>query len=286
MKVSAGGRAGTGKRPGPGKRLGAALRVAPGTTVDLGAFDPDATHGHSKVESERELAAGLERLSSLQDRLWAEAKHAVLVVLQGIDAAGKDGTIRHVMGAFNPMGAQVTSFKVPTPIELAHDFLWRVHQRTPARGEVGVFNRSHYEEVLVVRVHDLVPKAVWSNCYEQINAFEQSLAESGTTILKFFLLIDRDEQKRRFQARLDDPTKRWKFRLGDLDERRLWDSYMAAYEEALTRCSTDWAPWYIVPANHKWFRSLAVAEILGDVLEGLGAEYPRGEDLPPDLTID
>jgi PPK2 family polyphosphate:nucleotide phosphotransferase len=190
------------------------------------------------------------------------------------------------MGAFNPMGAQVTSFKVPTPVELAHDHLWRVHQRTPARGEVGIFNRSQYEAVLIERVHELVPRAVWSKRYEQINAFEQTLAENGTAILKFFLLIDLDEQKERFQARLDDPTKRWKFRMGDLDERRRWDSYVAAYEEALSRCSTDWAPWYVVPANHKWFRNLAVADILGDAIEALAPSYPPGEDLQPDVAID
>ena len=267
-------------------RLGERLRVAPGTKVDLASIDPNDTHGRSKRSSQQELADGLGRLTALQDRLWAEAKHAVVVVLQGIDASGKDGTIRHVMSAFNPMGCQVTSFKVPTPIELAHDYLWRVHQRTPAKGEIGIFNRSHYEDVLVVRVHELVPKPIWSKRYEQINEFEQALAESGTTILKFFLLIDRDEQKKRFQARLDDPTKRWKFRATDLDERKLWDSYIAAYAEALRRCSTTWAPWYVVPANHKWFRNLAVAEILADTLDDLNPQYPPGEQLAPDLKIE
>ena len=270
------------QRGGLAKRLG----VRPGSRVDLSAIDPNATHGHRRSASERELAAGLERLGGLQDRIWAEAKHAVLVVLQGIDAAGKDGTIRHVMGAFNPMGCQVTSFKVPTPIELAHDYLWRIHGRTPGKGEIGIFNRSQYEDVLVVRVHELVPKAVWSKRYDQINAFEQMLAEAGTTILKFFLYIDRDEQKERFQARVDDPTKRWKFRMGDLDERRLWDSYIAAYEEALSRCSTDWAPWFVVPSNHKWLRNLAVAEILADTLDALNPQYPPGEELPPNLLIE
>jgi PPK2 family polyphosphate:nucleotide phosphotransferase len=266
--------------------LAAALEVAPGSKVDLARADPSSTHGHRELDAEAALADGLARLTAVQDRLWAEAKHAVLVVLQGIDASGKDGTIRHVMGAFNPMGCQVTSFKVPTAIELAHDFLWRVHQRTPGRGEIGIFNRSHYEEVLVVRVHELVPKSVWSKRYDQINAFEQTLAESGTTILKFFLWIDRDEQKERFQDRLDDPGKRWKFKLGDLDERRLWDSYIAAYEDALSRCSTAWAPWYVVPANRKRFRNLAVTEILADALEALDPHYPPGDALPPNLTID
>jgi PPK2 family polyphosphate:nucleotide phosphotransferase len=266
--------------------LAAALHVAPRSKVDLARVDPSSSHGHREQDAEAALADGLARLTAVQDRLWAEAKHAVLVVLQGIDASGKDGTIRHVMGAFNPMGCQVTSFKVPTAIELAHDFLWRVHQRTPGRGEIGIFNRSHYEEVLVVRVHELVPKSVWSKRYDQINAFEQTLAESGTTILKFFLYIDLDEQKERFQDRLGDPAKRWKFKLGDLDERRLWDSYIAAYEDALSRCSTAWAPWYVVPANRKWFRNLAVTEILADALEALDPQYPPGDALPPNLTID
>ena len=267
-------------------RLGETLRVEPGRPVDLSAVDPGDTHGRTKAESKLELETGLERLTNLQDRLWAESKRAVLVVLQGIDAAGKDGTIRHVMGGFNPMGCTVTSFKVPTPIELAHDYLWRIHQRTPGKGEIAIFNRSHYEDVLVVRVHELVPKSVWARRYDQINAFEQVLAEAGTTILKFFLYIDRDEQKKRFQERLDDPDKRWKFKLGDLDERKRWDSYIAAYEDALSRCSTKWAPWYIVPANHKWFRNLAVAGILADAIEALDPRYPPGEDLPAELRVE
>jgi PPK2 family polyphosphate:nucleotide phosphotransferase len=262
------------------------LRVTPGTRVDLESLDPNASHRHTKRRSDAELAAGLERLAALQDRLWAEARHAVLVVLQGIDTAGKDGTIRHVMGAFNPMGCQVTSFKVPTPIELGHDYLWRVHQRMPAKGEIGIFNRSHYEDVLVVRVHELVPKSVWSKRYEQINAFERMLVESGTTIVKCFLYIDRDEQKKRFEARLADPTKRWKFHAGDLDERRMWDSYIAAYEEVLRRCSTEWAPWYVIPANRNWFRNLAVAEIVADTLEELNPHYPPAADVPADLKIE
>jgi PPK2 family polyphosphate:nucleotide phosphotransferase len=273
-------------RSGQKRSLGTAFHVRPGSTVDLSQVDPKETHGHQKDASEAELSAGVERLTRLQDRLWAEGKHAVLVVLQGIDASGKDGTIRHVVSAFNPMGCEVTSFKVPTEIELAHDYLWRIHQRTPAKGAIGIFNRSHYEDALVVRVHELVPKTVWSTRYDQINEFEQALVESGTTILKFFLHIDRDEQKERFEARVADPTKRWKFRAGDLDERKLWDSYMAAYEDALTRCSTAWAPWYVIPANHKWFRNLAVAEILGDALEALDPHYPPGEQLPPDLRIE
>ncbi len=260
---------------------------SPVPRVDLGRFDCAATHGHSREAAERELTTGLERLSGLQDRLWAEAKRKVLVVLQGIDAAGKDGTIRHVMGAFNPQGCPVTSFKVPTATELAHDYLWRVHGRLPANGEIGIFNRSHYEDVLVVRVHELVPKAAWSRRYKQIGAFERMLTDEGTTIVKFLLAIDRDEQRERFRARLDDPTKRWKFRLGDLDERKLWDAYRAAFEECLERTSTARAPWYLVPANRKWFRNLAVAEILADVIDDLRPAYPPAEEaLPASLVVE
>ena len=257
------------------------LRVEPGSRVHLADVDPNETHGRSKAHADEELARGLERLTSLQDRLWAEAQHPILIVLQGIDASGKDGTVRHVMSAFNPMGCLVTSWKAPTPIELAHDYLWRIHQRTPGKGEISIFNRSHYEDVLVVRVHDLVPKAVWSKRYDQINAFERILTSSGTTILKFFLWIDKEEQKQRFQARLEDPDKRWKFRLRDLEERKLWDAYVAADEAMLERCSTDAAPWYVVPANRKWFRNLAVADIVAETLEELNPRYPPS---PDDIT--
>jgi PPK2 family polyphosphate:nucleotide phosphotransferase len=263
-----------------------ALRVEPGSKVRLDELDPEATHGHDKRSSDSDLKAGLRRLADLQDRLWAEQRHSVLVVLQGIDAAGKDGTIRHVMSAFNPQGCPVTPFKAPTTVEAAHDYLWRVHQRTPGRGEIAIFNRSHYEDVLVVRVHELVPEAVWSRRYDQINAWERTLAEEGTTIVKFFLNISADEQRDRLQARVDDPTKQWKFRLGDLDERKRWDDYQAAFEAALERCSTAWAPWYVIPSNRNWFRNLAVADILGDVLDELDPAYPRSPDaIPPGLKI-
>ena len=260
--------------------LGERLRVAPGSRVNLARLDPSATFGRTKVHADKDLAAGLERLSALQDRLWAQAQHGVLIVLQGMDASGKDGTIRHVVSAFNPQGCTVAAFKVPTPVELAHDFLWRVHPYAPARGEIAVFNRSHYEDVLVVRVHDLVSKAVWQRRYDEINAFEETVASAGTTIVKFFLHIDRDEQRKRLQSRLDDPTKRWKFRAGDLVERKLWNAYADAYADALSRCSTERAPWYVVPANNKWFRNLAVAEIVADVIEDLDPQYPEpAEDL-------
>ena len=263
------------------------LRVRPGTRVRLSRRDHGTTFGWEKATAEQETVRQLERLAELQDRFWAEAKRSVLVVLQGIDAAGKDGTIKKVMTAFNPQGSPVTSFKVPSAEELAHDFLWRVHRAVPRKGEIGIFNRSHYEDVLVVRVHDLVPRAVWSKRYDQINAFERHLAANGTTIVKFFLAIDRDEQRERFQARYDDPTKRWKFSMGDLQERARWDDYQAAFDEALSRCSTEVAPWYVIPANRKWFRNLAVARILADTIADLKPAYPAvAPDVPPDLVID
>jgi PPK2 family polyphosphate:nucleotide phosphotransferase len=262
---------------GDGRSLRELLRVRPGTKVDLDEWDPAETHGHVKDTADQQLAAGVERLAELQDRLWAEAKHPVLVILQGIDAAGKDSTIRHVMGAFNPQGVTVSSFKVPTAIEAAHDFLWRIHQRTPGKGEIAIFNRSHYEEVLVVRVHELVPRDVWSRHYDQINAFEKMLAEEGTTIVKFFLWISKEEQREQFQERIDDPSKHWKFRKADLDERARWAEYQRAFEDALSRCSTEWAPWYVIPSDRKWFRNVAVAEILGDTIADLEPQYPPGE---------
>lgn len=264
-----------------------ALRVRPGSRVRLARRDHGETHGWDKARAEAELDQQLARLADLQDRFWAEAKRSVLVVLQGIDAAGKDGTINKVMEAFNPQGCPVTSFKVPSAEELAHDFLWRVHKKVPRKGEIGIFNRSHYEDVLVVRVHDLVPRNVWKARYDQINDFEGILADNGTTIVKFFLAIDRDEQRERFQARYDDPTKRWKFSMGDLEERKLWDDYQAAFDDALSRTSTAQAPWYVIPANRKWFRNLAVATILADTMAELNPAYPPVADgIPANLVID
>jgi PPK2 family polyphosphate:nucleotide phosphotransferase len=262
------------------------LRVKPGSRVHLARLDPGATFGFDKAAAAPMTQRHLKRLSDLQDRFWAESKRSVLVVLQGIDAAGKDGTIQKVMEAFNPQGCVVSSFKVPTQEELDHDFLWRIHNRTPRRGEIGIFNRSHYEDVLVVRVHDLVPRRIWSKRYEQINEFERTLSEAGTTIVKFFLAIDRDEQRERFQARYDDPTRRWKFSMGDLEERKRWDDYERAFDEALSKTSTPWAPWYVIPANHKWFRNLAVASILADTIAALKPTYPPEPDLPANLVID
>jgi PPK2 family polyphosphate:nucleotide phosphotransferase len=262
-------------RPEPSIRK--RLRVEPGASVDLSGWDPNETFGHQKSAAVTELAAGVDRLTDLQERLWANGAHAVLIVLQGIDTAGKDGTIQHVMGAFNPQGCDVVAFKVPTPDELARDFLWRAHKAVPPKGSVAIFNRSHYEDVLVVRVHGLVPEATWRRRYDQINEFEALLTETGTTILKFFLLIDRDEQKARLQARLDDPAKRWKFSTSDLAERKLWDEYMAAYEEMLERCSPSSAPWHVIPSNRKWFRNLAVADIVADAMDDLHLPYPEAE---------
>ena len=254
------------------------LAVEPGSKVDLGEFDAGETFGRDKDAAEADLGKILARLADLQSRLWAEAKHRVLVVMQGIDAAGKDGTIQVIAGAFNPQGTPVTSFKVPSPIEQAHDYLWRVHQRIPGKGEIGIFNRSHYEEVLVVRVHELVPEERWRKRYGHVRDFERMLTDEGVTILKFFLAIDRDEQRQRFQERVDDPAKRWKFSFGDLEERKRWDDYRAAFEEMLEETSTKFAPWYLVPANRNWLRNLAVGEILADTLDALEPAYPPAEE--------
>jgi PPK2 family polyphosphate:nucleotide phosphotransferase len=259
--------------------------MKPGRRVDVSKLDPGETHGYRKDDIAPKLAKDVDRLAALQERLWAEHRKRLLIVLQGMDASGKDGTIKHVMAGLNPLGCQVVGFGVPSATELAHDYLWRIHQVVPGDGEVVIFNRSHYEDVLVVRVHDLVPKERWSKRYDQINAFEQTLAAEGTTILKFFLNISREAQLERFKERYDDPTKRWKFKTGDLEERKRWDDYMAAYSDALSRCSTDAAPWYAIPSDRKWFRNLAIAEIVADELERLNPQYPVRDDLPKDLVI-
>ncbi|HVP62406.1 MAG TPA: polyphosphate kinase 2 family protein [Myxococcaceae bacterium] len=253
------------------------FRVQPGSSVDLAKIDPDLVPEQpSKTEADEELRQSIDALGKLQYRMWAEQKHALLVVLQGLDAAGKDGTVRHVMTGINPAGCRVTAFKEPTKEELAHDFLWRVHPHVAARGEVAVFNRSHYEEVLIVRVHQLAPAAVWSQRYDEINAFEVMLhRESQTTILKFFLHISKDEQLRRFENRLEDPMRQWKISEADYRERDHWDDYQTAYQDALSRTSTEHAPWFVIPANHKWFRNLAVAKILVETLEAMKIELPQ-----------
>ncbi len=252
-------------------------RVQPGSPVDLSQWDPNDTSLFpvGKKEARKRLKKLNKRLAELQYLLWAEGKHKLLVVLQAMDTGGKDGTIRKVFARVNPQGVRVANFKKPTPEELAHDYLWRVHKRTPGNGEIVIFNRSHYEDVLVVRVHNLVPPEVWGKRYDHIKAFEKTLADEGTTILKFYLHISKDEQARRLRARLERPEKRWKFNPGDLKERALWDSYMEAYQAALSRTSTEAAPWFIVPANHKWYRDLVVATTIIQTLEGLGMHYPQ-----------
>ena len=254
-------------------------RVEPGGRVDLSRIDAGDTSAFPEGKSgTKEAFAKLnERLEELQEMLWAEGKHKVLVVLQGMDTSGKDGTINHVFDGVNPLGVRVASFKAPTAEELGHDFLWRVHPKVPGRGEMVIFNRSHYEDVLAVRVKELAPPEVWKARYDQIVDFERLLSQTGTTILKFFLHIDKDEQKERLQARLDDPTKRWKFRKGDLEDRKLWDGFTEAYEEALSRTSQDHAPWYVVPANKKWYARIAVQQLLLEGLGELDLEWPKAE---------
>jgi PPK2 family polyphosphate:nucleotide phosphotransferase len=252
------------------------FRVKPGAKVKLKEIDPGFKDRHeSHKDAAEEIEHYQQRLRALQDLLYAERRHSVLICLQALDTGGKDGTINHVLAAMNPQGCRVAAFKQPSAEEAAHDFLWRVHRAAPARGEVVIFNRSHYEDVLVVRVHELVPKEVWSRRYERINAFEKGLAEHDTQILKFYLHISKDEQLARFKARLEDPSKQWKISEADYKERKYWDDYVAAYEEALARCSTEHAPWFVVPADHKWFRNLAVARILVEHLEGLKMGYPK-----------
>jgi PPK2 family polyphosphate:nucleotide phosphotransferase len=250
--------------------------VEPGAKVHLADTDPAYTGKHAnEAEAQAEIAQDRERLRKLQYRLYAEHERSVLIVLQALDAGGKDGTVRHVFGAFNPQGATVHAFKVPTAEEAAHDFLWRVHAAAPARGHVAIFNRSHYEDVLVARVHALVPEDTWRKRYDRINEFEKNLHQAGTRILKFFLHISPQEQLRRFKARLDDPEKWWKLDERDYEERARWDDYRKAYEDVLERCSTKRAPWYVIPADHKWFRNLAVARIVADTLDEMDVQLPK-----------
>jgi len=251
--------------------------VREGQKLDLDDFDPDDTSllKKGKNEAEAELPKILEQLAEAQELLFAGHQYKLLVVLQGMDTSGKDGAIRHVMRGFNPQGTRVVSFRKPSEEELDHDFLWRVHAKVPARGEAVVFNRSHYEDVLVVRVHNLVPEPQWKKRYEQIIAFERMLYQNGTTIVKFFLHIGPDEQRKRLQARLDDPKKCWKFQPGDLEERKFWKDYLRAYEDALRKTSTDWAPWYIIPANKKWYRNHLIGTILAHTLKRLDLKYPE-----------
>jgi len=249
--------------------------------------DPDAARDFGWGKEQVELATGenLARLSELQYKMYADGRFALLVVLQAIDGGGKDSTIRRVFSAFNPQGCAVTSFKVPSAEEMRHDYLWRIHRHAPARGEIAVFNRSHYEDVLVVRVQNLVPEAVWSQRYGQINAFEEHLAANGTRVVKIFLQISRAEQKRRFEERLAERAKQWKFDPADLDKRARWADYQLAYEAALSRCSTASAPWYVVPADRKWFRDFAVSQILRQELEQMPLRWPAPDFDPAQVRI-
>jgi len=262
--------------------------VKPGEKINLDQRNPN-DKGYFRGDKEEgmlKLAELNSRLEELQEMLYAQHKHKVLIVLQAMDAGGKDGTIRHVFDGVNPQGVKVASFKVPTAEELDRDYLWRIHKHTPGKGEIVIFNRSHYEDVLVVRVKGFVPGTVWRRRFKHIRNFEKLLADEGTTILKFFLHIDQAEQKERFQARLDTPHKQWKFRHGDLEDRKLWDDYMKAYADALSKTSTESAPWYIIPSNRKWYRNLVISRILVDTLEGLNMCFPEPEEDLENVVIE
>ncbi len=252
-------------------------RIKPGQSINLHKWDADDHSGFTgnKKAAQARTASLIKDLDRLQEVLYAERKHRVLLVLQGMDTAGKDGAIRHIFSGVNPQGVRVASFKVPTAEEMAHDFLWRIHQQTPGSGEIAIFNRSHYEDVLIVRVHGLISREESRRRYAEINAFEQILANEGTTILKFFLHIDKAQQKKRLQARLDTKDKHWKFNVADLKERVRWQEYTKAYEDAVSATSTDWAPWYVIPSNRKWYRNLVISTILVKCLKDLKMTYPK-----------
>ena len=263
------------------------LIVSPGTKIKLKDYDAEYSGEYKRKSEIKDRMAEIQKqMRKLQELFYAESKHALLIILQAIDAGGKDGTIRHVMSGVNPQGCDVVSFKVPSAEEIAHDFLWRIHKVVPPKGKIVIFNRSHYEDVLVVRVHNLVPKEVWSARYNQINSFEKILVENGTVILKFFLYISKAEQKKRFETRLADPSKHWKFSEADVREREYWDDYMEAYEDAISKCSTEWAPWYIIPANKKWYRDLVVGETIVKTLKGLNMKYPDLKIAPGKIKIE
>ncbi len=255
-------------------------KVIPGHPIRLSNFDPEDTclfDGQKSVAKEQVDALN-DELENLQELMYAERKRKLLIVLQAMDTGGKDGLIRSVFDGVNPQGVKVANFKAPTPVELDHDYLWRVHPHVPSKGEIVIFNRSHYEDVLVVRVQALAPESVWRRRYQHIREFERMLADEGVTILKFYLHISKDEQKRRLQARLDDPNKHWKFNIGDLRERARWDDYMRAYEDAINETSTEWAPWYVIPANKKWYRDWVAVNIILDTLKGFKMRYPQPKE--------
>ncbi len=261
------------------EKLMAEQRLIPkaGSSVRLKDYDPAYKGHYDKAQARAEEKELETRLALLQEKLYAEREQSLLIVLQALDAGGKDSTIKRVFDKANPQGVRVTSFKAPTAEELAHDFLWRIHKATPAKGYIGIFNRSHYEDVLVVRVNNLVSPEIWKQRYDHINRFERLLVDSGTRILKFYLHISKDEQKERFQERLDNPEKHWKFAKGDLAVRQQWDDYMQAYEAVLTRCNTDYAPWHVVPANRKWYRNLVITRTIVETLEAMNPQYPEPE---------
>ena len=252
-------------------------RINPGEKINMKKFNPEDTSWwqKDKANAENELKKLRKKLINLQQLLYSENRHKVLIVLQAMDSGGKDGTIHSIFKGVNPQGISVASFKVPTPVELGHDYLWRVHTKTPQTGEMVIFNRSHYEDVLVVRVHNLVPKKVWEKRFEHITRFEKLLADEGTTILKFFLNISKEEQKKRFLERIEMPEKQWKFNPNDIEERKFWDAYMRAYEETISKTSTSYAPWFIIPANQNWYRDLVIAKIITDCLDNLKMNYPK-----------
>jgi PPK2 family polyphosphate:nucleotide phosphotransferase len=262
----------------PPKPNYARYRVRPEQPIVLAAIDPNTSEGYkNKKDAEDELEHQRQRLQNLQERFYAEHQRSLLIVLQAMDTGGKDGTIKHVFGGLNPQGCQVWSFKKPSDEESSHDFLWRYHQRTPQRGMISIFNRSHYEDVLIVRVKQLVPQEVWQERYQLINEFEHMLTLNNIRVIKFFLHISKDEQKRRLESRLKDPNKHWKFSSNDIKERQFWDDYQAAFEDAINNCSTAYAPWYVVPANKKWYRNLVVARTIADTLESMNPQYPPAE---------
>jgi PPK2 family polyphosphate:nucleotide phosphotransferase len=261
-------------------------RVEPGTAFRLSDVDPGETeHYRAKKDVRQQLEAQRGRIAELQERLYAENREGLLIVLQAMDTGGKDGTIKHVFEGVNPQGCRVSSFKAPSAEEANHDFLWRYHKSAPAKGRIGIFNRSHYEDVLIVRVKNLVPEEIWRPRYEIINDFERSLTLGGITVLKFLLHISKDEQKRRLQRRLDNPDKRWKFDQSDIRERLLWDEYQGAYQYMINACSTEHAPWYVVPADKKWYRNLVAARTIADTLEAMDPRYPPAEEGLEDVTI-
>ncbi|MGH3138018.1 MAG: PPK2 family polyphosphate kinase [Gaiellaceae bacterium] len=262
------------------------MRVDPGTRPEIATRDPRDTLGlESKDAAKDHLSELVERLSRLQERLFAEGERSLLLVLQGLDASGKDGVIRTIFTGVNPHGCRVVSFRAPTSTELAHDYLWRVHAELPPRGIIGIFNRSHYEDVVAVRLHRLAPEEVWRRRPDHIREWERMLDDEGTTVVKVFLNISKDEQRQRFQERIDDPEKRWKFRRDDLEVRRRFDEYLTAWEDVLEQTSTDWAPWHVVPADRNWVKSVAVATLLVDALERLDPQFPEPEAGIEGLTI-